>query len=178
MITALAGAILAFGAPENSRLPVVGWTHDEVVGALERASFADITDSTADPAFPSIEAIVTDGVTVSVVRQVCGSQIPQPEERCAVASISFVISVDGPEQAMAARDALESSPIATPGANLVVISNPDQNGETRSALLVSHYLASDGGVAISALDSQIAAMQAVVSDAQAILAVTDLGQID
>jgi hypothetical protein len=176
MITALAITLLAFCAPEDSRPPVVGWTHNEVVAALERAGFQDISDTTADPAFPSINATVSDGVTVSVVRQVCRARIPQPTERCAVAAISFVISVAGPEQAIAARDALENSAIATPGANLVVLSNLTPSGEPHTALLVSHYLASDGGVAISALDTQIAAMREVTLDAQATLGASNLGQ--
>lgn len=172
----LIGTVLALAAALglSGQDPVVGWTQDEVSSALERAGFSNIEDSTMDLAFPSLNAFVDDAITVSVVRQVCGTRVPAANDRCAVAAISFVLGPVETPAAMAVVNAFEASAVSTPGTNLSLLDAPaaDGNGEARSILLFSHYLASDGGVALGALDAQLQAMRIVAGEARTFLAET------
>lgn len=134
---------------------ISGWTEADTLETLESEGLREIRVTTVDPRFPDTQGYTADGFPVSLVRMACSQAEPAPSDLCRGLWITAVLPSTEARWATRIVESLERNGNGPPGIHAHIGQILSENGQQSPSVVLTSYLAADGGVSPQLLRFQM-----------------------
>jgi hypothetical protein len=138
-----------------STTQISGWTETDALETLEAEGLRDVRVTTFDPRFPDTQGYTADGFPISLVRMACRRAEPARADPCRGIWITAVLPSTEERWATKIIDSLERNGNGPPGVHAHTGRIVTEDGQQQPTVILSSYLAADGGVSSQLLPYQL-----------------------